>query len=705
MNRISRSIFVLVCFSVVLKSLSGNWVANAVATTAADAVGAPIADNLDGLEQAAFQAAVQAVAGSVVQIRTVGGLDRIGKTLIAQGPTTGLIVSADGYIVSSVFNFARQPSSILVRLPGGKQVAAELVARDKNRMLVLLKVEIDSSLPVPVHVPTDKIKVGNWAIALGRTFRADRVGVSTGIISGRNRMYGRVVQTDASVSVANYGGPLIDLRGRVFGILVPMAPQAGGQDAESELAGAETYDSGIGFAVPLEHVFSLLPRWREGADLLPGKLGIGLVAGSPQLEPPQITSVWAGSPAAEAGWQAGDLITAINGQPISTQAHLRFQILPRYAGDTLSATLQRGEESLETSITLAGRLAPFQHPFLGVLPDRAAPGGNETGVLVRSVWPSSPAAAAGLRAGDRLLKINTAQLTGLDDALKEMNRLHPAEDVQLTLLRHNQELQMQAHLTSLPEEIIAADELSGAPRAEQGESPTDIDTDAELDATANADPPQLKPLRAAALFEVLKLPTFSQEASVYAPEIAKGQRAGLLVWLSRGTPEYAQHLLTRWQTSCQQDHIVLLVAHPQEESRWMPSDLDFLNRLIRTARARFAPDPQRTVVGGAGKAGQLALALALKQPQIFGGAIGLDAPLPRSLTIPRTGPNHRLAILAVESHNSSFAPLLRQNVQQLRAARYPVSWLQVAPSGEVEMELDSTTQNQMARWIDGLDRF
>ncbi|MCH8839822.1 MAG: hypothetical protein IH831_03935, partial [Planctomycetes bacterium] len=87
-------------------------------------------------EQQALQAAVQRVAESVVQIRTVGGLNRVGRTFIAQGPTTGLVVGADGYIVSSAFNFAQQPTSILVQLPSGEQTPAQLVARDKNRMLV-----------------------------------------------------------------------------------------------------------------------------------------------------------------------------------------------------------------------------------------------------------------------------------------------------------------------------------------------------------------------------------------------------------------------------------------------------------------------------------------------------------------------------------------------------------------------------------------
>ncbi len=236
--------------------------------------------NVDLLEQQAWRAAVESVSDSVVQIRLVGGLDRVGKTLLAGGPTTGLIVSEDGYLVSSAFNFAGQPTSILVRLASGQQLPAKIVARDKSRMLVLLKVEADSPLPVPEAAPENQIRVGQWSIALGRTFRSERVDVSVGIISALNRMYGRVLQTDASISAANYGGPLIDIHGRVLGVLVPMAPQAAGPASDSEVAGAEFYDSGIGFAVPLKHVLDILPQWKRGEDLLPGKLGVGLAQGA-----------------------------------------------------------------------------------------------------------------------------------------------------------------------------------------------------------------------------------------------------------------------------------------------------------------------------------------------------------------------------------------------------------------------------------------
>ncbi len=118
-------------------------------------------------------------------------------------------------------------------------------------MLVLLKVAADEALPVPTWVPRQELAVGQWTIAVGRTYPGSFPNVSVGILSAINRVWGKAVQTDAKVSPSNYGGPLIDIRGRVIGVLVPLSPQQ-----EGEFAGAEWYDSGIGFAVPLADIWA-----------------------------------------------------------------------------------------------------------------------------------------------------------------------------------------------------------------------------------------------------------------------------------------------------------------------------------------------------------------------------------------------------------------------------------------------------------------
>ena len=95
--------------------------------------------------------------------------------------------------------------------------------------------------------------------------------VSIGIISALSRVWGKAIQTDAKISPINYGGPIIDIQGRVQGILIPASPRG-----EDETAGFEWYDSGIGFAIPMEDILAVLPRLKKGKDLHKGILGIAM---------------------------------------------------------------------------------------------------------------------------------------------------------------------------------------------------------------------------------------------------------------------------------------------------------------------------------------------------------------------------------------------------------------------------------------------
>ena len=263
-------------------------------------------------EEAALKAAADKVAPCVVQIRTIGGLDVVEGTQLADGPTTGLVISADGYIISSAFNFAQQPASILVTFASGKQAPAELVATDHSRMLVLLKATGVADFRCQhSHLPTKFVPASGqsrWAARFAR----DRTNVTVGIVSALGRMYGKVIQTDADVSTANYGGPLVDIRGRVLGVLVPMAPQG-----TSEVAGTEWYDSGIGFAVPLGPLAEPIERMKKRRRSRRGSAGHGMQPKNPHSAPAELAAVRPDSPAGQAGFKKGDRIVEINGKTSS----------------------------------------------------------------------------------------------------------------------------------------------------------------------------------------------------------------------------------------------------------------------------------------------------------------------------------------------------------------------------------------------------
>ena len=119
---------------------------------------------------------------------------------------------------------------------------ARLVATDHNRMISLLKIDAAKPLPVAEVAPLAEMRVGQWTIAVGRTFEGQQPNLAVGMLSATNRVWGKAIQTDAAVSPNNYGGPMVDLQGRVMGVLVPLS-----SNDVSEVAGVEWYDSGIGF--------------------------------------------------------------------------------------------------------------------------------------------------------------------------------------------------------------------------------------------------------------------------------------------------------------------------------------------------------------------------------------------------------------------------------------------------------------------------
>lgn len=331
---------IMACFGL----LVGMATAAAAATDRVD---------LETLEELAFRAAVARVAPSVVRIETLGG-DRAVATATASRDnptTTGLIVDARGYIVSSAYGLVHRPDSILVQLANGTRHAATHVATDHARKIVLLKIDAKRPLPVAEIAPVDTIRVGQWAIAVGRTFEAKRPNLSVGVVSATGRIWGKALQCDAAVSPNNYGGPLVDIEGRVLGVLVPLSPEA-----SEETAGLAWYDSGIGFAIDAQHIMKILPRWIKGDDLQPGLLGIELPPTHPAIAEPLIAACNAKGPAAKAGLRTGDRIVAIDGRKIKRAADVKRAVAVGYAGDSMRVVVVRNGKRIEVSLELAAKI-------------------------------------------------------------------------------------------------------------------------------------------------------------------------------------------------------------------------------------------------------------------------------------------------------------------------------------------------------------
>ncbi len=300
------------------------------------------------------QNAADAVSASVVSIQPVGTEETAGETLLPE-VTTGVFVSSDGYIVTSMLGFDPAPVSIIVRRKDGTILPGKLVAKDFIRKLVLLKVQADSC-PVPAGVRKQEVKIGQWTIACGRVFPVDKQGklplnITVGILSATGRIWGRAIQTDAAVSPNNYGGPLIDLQGRVIGVLVPLSPESDSADA-----GTDWYDSGIGFAIPWEDITAVFPRLIKGETLNPGYGGFGSQEANPAIAEPILVEPPTQSPAAKAGLKKGDRVISVDGTPIQTFAQFRRLTASKTVGESVVIEYQRavkkaGKEITQTSKT------------------------------------------------------------------------------------------------------------------------------------------------------------------------------------------------------------------------------------------------------------------------------------------------------------------------------------------------------------------
>jgi serine protease Do len=260
---------------------------------------------------------------------------------------SGLVVSADGAIVTSLVNIGDQRVGLFVEMPDGAIYAATRLGQDSQRDLLLLKIDA-RQLAVPRTAGKGDLAVGQWVVALGRTLPLPTPTGSKGIVSALGRHAGVAIQTDANISPVNYGGPLVDLRGRVVGMVAAVG--ARGSDSRAD----QWSDSGIGFAVPIADILARVAAMEQGHRLEPPFLGIEF--NMVRLEPgAKVMRVIAATAAAESGLQAGDVIVEFQGACIETPFQLLHEIGSRAVGDTVTFKVHRNGQTLGLSATLGAR--------------------------------------------------------------------------------------------------------------------------------------------------------------------------------------------------------------------------------------------------------------------------------------------------------------------------------------------------------------
>ncbi len=572
---------------------------------------------LVGAEEAAFRTAVEAVARSVVQIETFGGLELSSEELVADGPTTGTIVDADGWIISTLYSFRQQPASILVILPDGSRAAARIVARDYSREVALLKVETDDPLPVARFAPKADLQVGQWAVALGKTYDAQAVSQSVGIISATDRAYGKAIQTDAKVSPINYGGPLIDVSGRVIGILSPISPGTFLEGDSSQL-----YDSGIGFAIPIEDIVARLPAMRQGTDIHSGKLGVVSADQNEFVGPVRISGASPGSPAAKAHMKAGDVIVSAGGEPITMLAQLKHALGPVDAGQSLSIVVERDGKQVTFEPTLAAEIPIYRRRYLGLRLRR-----TPRGLLIEDIEPDSPAEKSSLRVGQTITRCDDQPLRSRGDlqnilAVAELDtplRLHvvPAASPASTAEADGEADRTpgDTNSTQTQVELLATTWPVDMPKSLP--SPQSNATDGVEPATDATLQPEL--------VDVV-IGDFPNTAYAIIPPRSGDRSLGLLVVFPEPGELDRTKTKAYWSGFCRDYGWIVAVINSGSPNAWSREEIGLAGRVIGRLSNNYSLDKSRTVICGLGVGGRVALAAALMENQRVNGAmtVGTD---------------------------------------------------------------------------------
>jgi S1-C subfamily serine protease len=675
------------------------------------------AQDINDLQEKAIKAAVHKVAPSVVQIVTQGGTDMVVTSpkgpvfRKALGPTTGVIASADGYVISSAINFINEPTNILVSVIGQpKPYIARRVATDRSRMLTLLKIDAQG-LPVPAAAPRKDIQVGQWAIALGRTLDVIRdrpPAVSVGIISATGRIYGKALQTDAKISPVNYGGPLVDVRGRVQGILVPAAP-----DGEDATAGFEWYDSGIGFAIPFEDVLAILPRLKQGRDLHRGLLGVRLQGADIYTDPPKVGQVMPKTAAAAAGLKPGDLITEIDGRPIARMTDIQHALGTHYEGDHVALKFKRGDKEIAIpDLQLVGDLISYAHGYLGVLPLRDDP---RPGEEIRYVYPKSPADKAGLKAGDRIVGFERNkkmialpnQKSGVSEVFDAVNSLPPGSDFKMEVIRKDGKKELvTARLSTVPG--ATADNPDDLPeRLPPASLKKALAPLVAPGAEAKEDPPKKKDDDEKAIETGLlkrKNVTGDHQYWVYVhddydPNVAHA----LVIWLhppGKNSEEDMKDFANLWDSLCQDYNIILLLPKSDNDRGWLPGEADHVLEAARDVMSRYTIDRRRVVAHGMGIGGQMAFHLGFTARDLIRGVAttGSAANVAKKDNLS----NRRLSFYLMAGDRDPLFKAVAETRTKLVERNFPVFFREVVNMGRQYPTEDLL--RDLGRWIDVLDR-
>ena len=366
---------------------------------------------------------------------------------VPRGVGSGFIISQDGYVLTNT-HVVDGASEVYVKLTDKREFKAKVIGADKRTDVAVLKIE-GGKLPRLNIGDSEKIKAGEWVIAIGSPFDLDNT-VTAGIVSAKARDTGDylpLIQTDVAVNPGNSGGPLINMRGEVIGINSQIYSRSGGY-------------MGISFAIPIDEAMRVVEQLKSSGKVTRGRIGvqIGEVSkevaesiGLPKAQGALVSRVESGGPAEKAGVQDGDVILKFNGVAVEKSSDLPRMVGVTKPGSKVIVSLWRKGAAREVTVTIAEIEADKSAQkadkkskkeqatnalgiYVSDLSDaqrKEVPGGQ--GVAIDSV--DGAAAQVGLRAGDIILTMNNTDVKDAKQFAAMLAKLDPKKAAVLLVRR------------------------------------------------------------------------------------------------------------------------------------------------------------------------------------------------------------------------------------------------------------------------------
>ncbi|MFI3138456.1 MAG: DegQ family serine endoprotease [Methylococcaceae bacterium] len=363
---------------------------------------------------------------------------------------SGFILSSDGYVLTN-HHVVDDAQEIVVKLSDRRELVAKLIGSDPSTDIAVLKINA-VNLPTVSIGDANKLKVGEWVLAIGSPFGFDQ-SVTAGIVSAKGRSlpggnYVPFIQTDVAINPGNSGGPLFNMEGKVVGINSQIYSQSGGY-------------MGLSFAIPMDVVMNVVGQIKAKGKVSRGWLGVQIqdvtreLAESFGMSKPQgalVAKVIPDSPAEKAGLQIGDVIIEFNGHVIETSGELppmvgmtpidqASEVKFIRQGDKKTAPITIGllpEEAQLAADTAAPKISNRFGVTVTSLNDeqREQLKINQGGVLVQEV-AKGPGLEAGIQRGDVILRIQNAMVENVTDFEKIVKNLPAGKSVALLIQRRD----------------------------------------------------------------------------------------------------------------------------------------------------------------------------------------------------------------------------------------------------------------------------